>query len=91
MWIGFLVHLPYCTRVNHPRNQNWINNGVKVFSPKILSKFGLCRLSQSTLSLRGTFLWIGEGPIQRRSRGLIFRLKKLGQKPYVLTLSLCEL
>ncbi len=52
MWIGFPLELPYLTRLTHPINQNSIKNGVKGFSLEILSKFDLCRLSQSTQSLR---------------------------------------
>jgi hypothetical protein len=65
---------------------------VKIFSAKISSHSRrLQNFSQSTRSLRGNFLWIGERPIQRRLFGLIFPLKKLGQKSDASTFSLCEL
>jgi hypothetical protein len=65
---------------------------IRIFSAKISSHTGpLQNFSQSTWSLRGNFLWIGERPIQRRLVGLIFPLKKLGQKSDASTFSLCEL
>ncbi len=65
---------------------------IKIFSSEI-SKHGdrLQNLSQSRRSLRENFLWIGEVPIQSKPLGLIFPLKKLGQKPDPLIFMLREL